>query len=122
MERINPYAVMRNTATLEAYRARQRGVMWAGQPFTSFAIVCLTFVFFIAPNLGDFPRLFGLGPRMTLWIVLGSAIIPLAGGAFVLLAALRTRRYLREHPIPDEWRQVPRVSWPPGPARKPPLP
>jgi hypothetical protein len=120
VERINPYAVMRNTATLEAYRARQRALMLSGQPFTSLAVFCLFLGCFLLPRFEDIPRVFGLSPFASVLVLDGLLANTLAGGVFAVIAVLRIRRYGREHPIPDEWRQVPRASWPTRPRQRPP--
>ena len=113
MERINPYAVMRNTATYEAYRARMRAIMRAGQPFSIVALICWC----------AWLPLFGLAlNRGGIWLAAADFVLVGIGVIFGAIAAIRMRRYQREHPIPDEWRPIPRVSWPPVPARKPPLP
>jgi hypothetical protein len=118
LEHINPYAVMRSTATLEAYKARQKGLIRAAQPFASIALLCGIFgwAMIAFPATGRW-ALENLGP-VALLIPAGLILV-----ATVCLAIgwLGARRYRRENPIPDEWRQVPRVSWPPGTGQRPPL-
>jgi uncharacterized membrane protein len=116
VELINPYAVMRNTATFEAYKARQRGLLLAAQPFASIGILC---------GVASWAMIFF--PRATRWAFehLGPAslLIPagliLVGTVCVAIGFLNVRRYRRDNPIPDEWRQVPRVRSPLAPSRKP---
>ena len=116
MDRINPYAVMRNTATYEAYTAYRREAAKAGR---------LLFVGIFAPGLWlpiemivakrfDYPKSVDL--PLLLMFVLGPAVV---SGLLVLVGGLRMARFRREHPIPEAWRQVPRVSWPRVPGRTP---
>jgi hypothetical protein len=103
---INPYAVMRNTATHKAYKAYVRGLANAGAPlFIAMMLpaLWLPFQFLITRRFeGAPPNL----PLLMAW-TLGPAI--LAAG-LVVWGAVRISRYRREHPIPDEWRQVPRIK------------
>ena len=118
MEHINPYAVMRNTATHEAYKAYNREAMKAGRflflgiflPPIWLPIEMIVARRFDHPMMADLPLFsaFVFGPAVL------SALLVLIGG-------LQMRRFRREHPIPEEWRQVPRVRWP-VPAQKPRLP
>ena len=106
MEHINPYAVMRSTATLEAYKARQKGLVRAAQPFAGVAILC---------GLAGWPMI--ALPMIERWVFqhLGPVglLIPagliLVGTASLAMGLLGMRRYQRENPIPDEWRQIPRI-------------
>jgi len=120
VERINPYAVMRNTATLEAYRAYNRAAMKAGAPFFVMGAILLP-VWTPLQALAE--RRFGLAHAMALplfvALMIGPAVVCLL---FTVIGVLRTLRFRREHPIPEEWRQVPRVSPTPAPGRRPRLP
>jgi hypothetical protein len=109
LEQINPYAVMRNTATYEAFRAYHRGLHKAGAPLflgMTLPALWLPIGMFVSRGLGQ-PRMAGL--PLFLMAALGPAAL---SGLLVLIGALNMRRYRREHPLPEEWRQVPRASWP----------
>lgn len=110
MERINPYAVMRNTATLEAYRAYTREATKAGAPFFVMATVLLplwiSFQGLLEPRVVH-AHVLGL-PLFAAWMFGPAALCLL----FTVLGALRVRKYRREHPIPEAWRQAPRRQAP----------
>jgi hypothetical protein len=107
VELINPYAVMRSTATLEAYKARQRGMGMATQPFSTLGVICGIAGWSLVVVAPTEKWLFvHLGP----FAILIPAGLFLVGGASVAIGFMRMRRYQREHPIPDEWRQVPRIK------------
>jgi hypothetical protein len=117
LEQINPYAVTRNTATYEAYRAYCREMMKAGQglvvlgtalPALWIPVGMLLLRRFGQPRVADFPLL--------LAIMLAPAVL---SGLLVLIGCVNMQRYRREHPMPEEWRQVPRASWPPVAAQRP---
>ena len=109
MERINPYAVMRNTATHDAYRAYCRDAAKAAWPFLiPFAIMpaFLPMAMVFGARLPHCPVVDWKWPLgvMIVWIALS---VTLMGFGLVRMA-----RFRREHPIPQAWRQVPRFSWP----------
>ena len=107
MDLINPYAVMRTTATLEAYKARQRALGMATQPFSTIGLICIIAgwsLIVAAPAEKWLLHRLGL---LALPIPAGLALIGTVG---VAIGFMRMRRYQREHPIPDEWRQVPRIK------------
>ena len=119
MEQINPYAVIRNTATYEAFKAYTRRAAMAGQPFFigGFFLSILT------------PQLLLFGSRWLLhtssldwrWAVACMAL-PIGLGAVLMgVGVVKTLRFRREHPVPEEWRQIPRANWPQGRFRQPPL-
>jgi hypothetical protein len=117
LEQINPYAVMRNTATYEAFRAYHRELIRAGQGLVVLGTILpslwIPIEFALArrlgqPKLGDMP--------LFLAVVLGPAVL---SGLLVVIGYLKMQRYRREHPMPEEWRQVPRVNWPPAAAQRP---
>ena len=113
MDLINPYAVMRNTATLEAYRAYTRK---ATQPL--FALGALPFC--LAPvALALSRRMFHGSATHWTWTVAALALSCGLGALCLGVGVWRMAKYRRENPIPDEWRQVPRSSPPPVPARRP---
>jgi hypothetical protein len=90
MEHVDPYKVMRNTATLQAHRDRLRAARRAGQPFLWIWLGALVLILLIEiPSLlwGSFK-----GASLAISLLLGF------GSVNGLLAALRVRRYLREHP------------------------
>jgi hypothetical protein len=120
VEHINPYAVIRNTATYEAYKAYIRKSFGAGQPFIALGMLP-TFLIPMATALvgGRSPHQLSIE-----WKWAAAAVLVSLGlsGVSVVFGFLRMAKFRREHPIPDEWRQVPRASWPPVPARTPRLP
>jgi hypothetical protein len=117
VEQINPYAVMRNTATYEAFKAYSRRAAGAGTPFliSGFLLTVLT------------PQFFMLGGRWLLhksptdwkWALWGLSASVLLGAILCAVGVARMIRFRRENPIPDEWRQVPPVSWLPAAAQRP---
>jgi hypothetical protein len=120
VERINSYAVMRNTATFEAYRAYNRAAMKAAGPFflmgTIFLPLWISLQVLVEPRFVH-ARMAGL-PLFVAWMI-GPAVLCLL---FTAIGLLRVRQHRREHPIPEEWRQVPRTNWPLGAGRKHSLP
>jgi len=116
LEQINPYAVMRNTATHDAYRAYRRAEMNAGLRLVYLGILLpslwLPITMLVARRF-DHPKMVDL--PLFLAFNLGPAVL---SGMLVLIGGLQMRRFRREHPIPDEWRLIPRVSWPQVPGRK----
>jgi hypothetical protein len=113
MEQINPYAVVRNTATYEAFKAYSRRAAGAGAPFFVLGFV-LTFltpqVFMLAERrLSHKPA-----PDATwaFWCLAASMALGVVFGA---VGVIRMIRFRRDNPIPDEWRQIPRASWPQRP-------
>ena len=110
MEQINPYAVMRNTATYEAFKAYSRKTAMAGQPFFIGALLLGVLA----------PQIFLFGSRWLLhkspldWRLAFACMALSVGLSGVLLGVgvLKTIRFRREHPIPEEWRQIPRGGWP----------
>jgi hypothetical protein len=104
---INPYAVMRNTATHEAYKAYMRGLTNAGAPLflgMMLPALWLPFQFLIGPRFDHATR--GGLPLFLAWSLAPAVLAVL----LVIVGALRIARYKREHPIPDEWRQVPPIK------------
>ena len=111
MDRINPYAVMRNTATFEAYRAYTREAAKAGQGFFVLGIILMPA--FWVPIESVVARRFDHGKAADLpllaAVIFGPAALSLL---FLVIGVLKTRRYRRDHPIPDAWRQIPHTRWP----------
>lgn len=98
MEDVSPYAVMRNSATLSAYRARLRAGHKAGQIFFTLYLLCAI------PGLTGFGLMFGLGLGGRTWpwrndIELASTILFVIGGVCGLIGATRCKRYLKDHPF-----------------------
>lgn len=92
MAQIDPLKLVRNTASLEAYRQHQRAVVAAGQPWGLIGIVAA--ILSISLNLYG---LFHLGFRhqvTLLWNLL-FLVFALSSG----VAGIRTWRYLRSHPF-----------------------
>ena len=78
MEYIDPYAVVRNTATLQAHRARHKAARRAARPFLHIAVVGygLTTVFAVAMIL----RLsFAWGPLCYVLLAISGASYGMAG-------------------------------------------
>ena len=111
MEQINPYAVMRNTATLKAYRAYNREAAKAGQAF--FVAVVIFNPAFWLPIESLVERRFVHGKAADLPLLAALVFAPaVLSLLFLVIGVLKMRRFRREHPIPDEWRQIPRTTWP----------
>ncbi len=93
MQHIDPYAVMRNTETLERYRAHNRAAWAAGKPFLGVAggLVCLGLLLFFYGTVTHRPPALATG-------VLVSGLMALGGAAFVISLA-RVALYIRRHPF-----------------------
>ena len=116
MELINPYAVMRTTATFEAYKAYNRKAALAGQPFFIFGFLLTSF----SPQLLFFgSRWLRNSPSGLRWAFVVLALSIVVGAVFIAVGVWRTVRFRRENPIPDEWRQIPRIRTPLVPGRTP---
>jgi hypothetical protein len=120
VEHINPYAVIRNTATYEAYKAYIRKSYGAGQPFIILGLLPTFLMPMATTLLGS--RTLHVAPIDLRWAMAAVFMAFALGAVSFAIGVLRVAKYRREHPMPDEWRQVPRVSWPPVPARTPRLP
>jgi hypothetical protein len=120
LERINPYAVTRNTATYEAYRAYMREAVKAGQPFLLVVFLVALLPVILMPLSVTFEKRLAHGQPADVRLLLAVLLAPpILIGALAVLGFLRMRRFRREHPIPDEWRQIPRVTPWPAPAQRP---
>jgi hypothetical protein len=111
VEQINPYAVVRNTATYEAYRAYMRDAYKASQPF--FALGMLPML--LMPGAAVLMETHTLhrslmDSRWAFTAVIASLSL---GGLSMGVGFLRMAKYRRDHPIPNEWRQIPIVGPPP---------
>lgn len=113
VEHINPYAVVRNTQAHEAYRAYRRAEMNSGLGLLFLGMLLpalwLPLEMFVARRF-DHPRT--ADSPLLLAFIGGPAAL---SGLLVLVGGLQLRRFRREHPIPDAWRQIPRVGWPQKP-------
>jgi hypothetical protein len=118
LEQINPYAVIRSTATYEAYKAYNRKVMLAGQPYITLALVLIT----LGPASALGARAFLHRPAGDWRVAFACYFLPVTLAAvFMLVGVARMVLFKKTHPIPDEWRQVPRSS-PLNARRKPQTP
>ena len=117
MEQINPYAVVRNTATYEAYRAYMREAYRASQPF--FVLGLLPMLLMPGASVLMESHSFHRSMMDSRWAFTAVIASLGLGGVSMGLGFLRMAKYRRDHPIPDEWRQVPRASWPPVGAQRP---
>jgi hypothetical protein len=105
---INPYAVLRNTATYDAFKAYSRKAAMSGHPFFMAGV----FLGVLAPQI----LLFGSrwlphkSPLDWRWAFACLALSVALSGICLGIGAMRTIRFRREHPIPEEWRQVPHIS------------
>ena len=91
MTQIDPLKVMRNSATLEAYRHHQRAVRSAAQPWLIIALVA------VALEVGLF--LYALLHHGLRDLSLLSGVLVMVFGLSFLVAALRAWRYRRSHPL-----------------------
>jgi hypothetical protein len=91
MTDVDPFAVMRNSATLQAYRARSRAARAAAQPFLHIALGAF------ALNLLMF--LYGFLQHRLASLGLASVIVLGIGGLTFAIAGQKSARYLREHPF-----------------------
>jgi hypothetical protein len=90
---IDPFKVMRNSATLRAHREHQRALLGAGQPWFSIGIVAIALelgILFLEFSRGNF------GDRNLLLIYL---LLMFAGGLCFLVGGLRAWSYRRSHPL-----------------------
>jgi hypothetical protein len=114
VEQINPYAVVRNTATYEAYRAYNRAAWKAGQGLVMAGMVLpglwVPLELLIGQRLGHTR---GAEVPLLAVFLIAPTILSLA---CLIVGALKIAKFRREHPIPEEWRQIPRFTWP---ARRP---
>jgi Flp pilus assembly protein TadB len=91
MEHVDPYAVLRNTATLQAYRDRQKAAHRSAQPFLSISACAVALALLIyLPGL--------LRSNFRTEVVAISSVLLVVGGVTGIIAARRRSRYLREHP------------------------
>jgi hypothetical protein len=90
MEHVDPYKVMRNTATLEAYRARKKAAWKSAEPFLA---ICGG-----AGLLTPLTEILVLRRDSITGAVLMMSLLVVLGGLSGVVAALRVRRYLRDHP------------------------
>lgn len=91
MSYIDPLKVMRNPATLRAYRQHQRALFDAGQPWFSLGLAAMAAeagVLFLALSRGSF------GDRDLLMIFL---LLMFAGGLCFLVGGVRAWFYRRSH-------------------------
>lgn len=115
MQHIDRFAIVRNTATYEAYLARNRAVWRAGRPFT-----LLTAAFALLVYLAGLPLLFRhllsqfVGPAHQDLIPLAArwnaGIVGVCATGFAVCAALaivKIQRYRKAHPIPQAWLLAP---------------
>ena len=104
MQHIDLYAVMRNTATLEAYRARQRAVVRAAWPFSIVAAVFAAAAWPSFLYIHYARRLFpGESPIITARVGVFVVACLIGFGVCAALAGFRVWRYRRDHPIPQDW-------------------
>lgn len=90
---IDPLKVMRNPATLQAYRQHQRALWAAGQPWFSIGLAAMALEFSVllfALFRGTF------GDRNLLLIF---SLLMFASGLCFLFAGVRVRLYRRSHPL-----------------------
>ena len=115
MQHIDRFAILRNTATYEAYQARNRAILRAGQPFTILAATFAAVLYgaglplFFRHLLGQLlgPEHQNLIPMVTRWYAGLAGVCALGLAVCVALAFVRIQRYRRDHPIPDEWLLAP---------------
>jgi hypothetical protein len=93
MQHVDPYTVMRNTETLERYRAHNRAAWAAGKPFLGVGggLVCLGILSLFYRTVAHHPPVLAKG-------VLVSALMALGGAALVISAA-KVGLYIRRHPF-----------------------
>lgn len=107
MEPINPYAVMRNTAAHDAYKAYRRKAALAGQPYTTLAILMLA----LSPAGSMVARTFLHRPARDWWVAIACYVLPaILAAVFVAIGGARMLHFRKANPIPDEWQQVPRAG------------
>jgi hypothetical protein len=101
MAQIDPLKLVRNSATLEAYRQHQRAVRAAAQPWLTIALVAV--VLQIGLSLYG---LFHLGFRD---LSLLSSLLLIVFGLCLSIAGVRAWLYRRSHPF--ELLEAPRPPW-----------
>ena len=117
MELINPYAVMRNTATFEAYKAYSRKA--TGQPYISLALLLAA----LAPASAMAARVFLHRLPGDGLVALACYLVPVTLAVILMITGgVKARRFRKANPMPEEWRQIPRIRTPLVPERKPRLP
>ena len=117
MEQINPYAVIRNTATYEAFKAYHRKAM--GQPYLSLGFLLAA----LGPAGAMAARVFFHRPSGDGLVALACYLVPVSlAVVLMVVSGMKASRFRKANPMPDEWRQVPRIRVPLVPGRKPPPP
>ena len=101
MAQIDPLKLVRNSATLEAYRQHQRAVRAAAQPWLTIAPVAVVL------QIGLF--LYSLFHHAFRDLSLLSSLIMFVGGLCFGVAGIRAWLYTRSHPF--ELLEAPRLPW-----------
>ena len=93
MQHVDPYAVMRNTETLERYRAHMRATLATGRPFFALAagMISLSGLFFLYRAAEHRPPVLVTG-------VLVSVSMAMAAALFITGAA-KVAFYMHRHPF-----------------------
>ena len=93
MSYIDPLKVMRNPATLRAYRQHQRALWVAGQPWLSIGLVAIA----LEVSLFLFALFRGSFGNRNLFLIF--SLLMLAYGLCFLMAGVRVWLYRRSHPF-----------------------
>jgi hypothetical protein len=91
MAEIDPFKIMRNTATLDAYRRYERDARAAGQPWLAIGLALVPVQLALA--------LYGIFHLEHRGLLLPFGLLTLASGLCSIIAALKSCSFRKSHPF-----------------------